>query len=289
MTSFYLNQIFYHYNKFDTQDDILLLTPYLFQPSASSSSSSSIINASSSSSSAIINAPSIINASSTPSIINAPNIINASSTSSTSSSIINSFFWCLYILHNGYASYLKIKQKYKNIELDERQKIMDYIKQHPYQIKESNIKITKIKMQEIMSDLLTSHILSISTYPILCIYYHISVYIIVQKICFYCGVSNNETKTVILEYMPLSNSSSSSSSSFYKIETNITSKKIDMIKNKYVFLDSFEKPFKGISNYKREELETMATKLEIKYEKKMKKEELFTTIRKATDCYIKLI
>jgi hypothetical protein len=288
MSSSYLNQIFYDYNKFDTKESILLLEPYMYNKSdipniqpISKEIPKSII------SSEILKKE--INNIKPPKEISDP-----------------SFFWCLYINHFGYDEFLKIGKKYKNIELEERVKMIDFIKQKPHKIKDSNIKITKIKTQEILSDLMSGQVISIFSYPIICLYYNISVYIVINKTYLYFGVSDSESKNVILHFKPSLHLCTSKTptlsadltgkgnsyhalekcegvkrgkSGIFVIESDVTDEKINKIKEELVCLESHDKPFKSISNYKVDDLENIAKKLGIfDITKKTKKDELFNLI-----------
>jgi hypothetical protein len=259
MSSSYLNQIFYDYNKFDTKESILLLEPYMYTET---------------------NIPimepipkTIIPKKNTEKIVNENKAKNPKKPEEISDP---SFFWCLYIIHFGYDAYMKIGKKYKNVELEERGKMIEFIKQNPHKIKDSNIKITKIKTQEILSDLLSGQFISIFSYPIICLYYNISVYIVINKTYLYFGVSDSEAKVVILHYKP---SLKGGKSGIFVIDSDATTEKINKIKEDFVCLESHEKPLKGISNYKVDDLENIAKKLGVFDEtKKTKKDELYNQI-----------
>jgi hypothetical protein len=62
----------------------------------------------------------------------------------------DTLFWCLYIAKNGLNAYNSITQGYSNIEMEEKQKIMESIKTQPSRLKNTNVKITNVAIQEIM-------------------------------------------------------------------------------------------------------------------------------------------
>jgi hypothetical protein len=65
----------------------------------------------------------------------------------------DTLFWCAYVVNKGEAEYEMIGNRYKNAEIEEKQKMIDFIKKNPDAIK-SSFKITGVKMKEIMSELM---------------------------------------------------------------------------------------------------------------------------------------
>jgi hypothetical protein len=188
----------------------------------------------------------------------------------------HSFFWCLYILHYGSRPFHEIKHKYGNVECEEKLKIVEYIKQTPSHLKKINQKITKSKLQEIMSELLTCPHLSIYAFSIICLYYDISIYIVNLKtnIYYHIGIQSEgeqPSKTFILH---------KTRPGIYKIDMNTTPDKINNIQQTMVLLESPEKAFKSLSAYKVCDLIDIATRLHICHDGKLKKAELYERICK---------
>ena len=61
-------------------------------------------------------------------------------------------FWCVFIAGKSYQDFINIGTKYKNQELHEKQKIIEFIKKTPSCMKSSNMKLSNVAIQEIMSD-----------------------------------------------------------------------------------------------------------------------------------------
>ena len=68
----------------------------------------------------------------------------------------DTLFWCIFILHFGYNEYLQVNRNYGIKELEVKQKIIEYLNKTPGVLKQTNYKITKASVQEILSDFLTS-------------------------------------------------------------------------------------------------------------------------------------
>ena len=66
-------------------------------------------------------------------------------------------FWCCYIGKYGLDKYNEIKRRAGNIEMDEKQKISEYFKNNPNQLKNINQKMTKARIQEIISEIMINN------------------------------------------------------------------------------------------------------------------------------------
>jgi glucose/arabinose dehydrogenase len=83
----------------------------------------------------------------------------------------DTLFWCLYIAKNGIHEYEMINQGYSNIEIAEKDKVMAFIKTQPSKLKNTNVKVTNIAIQEIMSDIITNTKLNVSTLIAMSLFY----------------------------------------------------------------------------------------------------------------------
>lgn len=198
----------------------------------------------------------------------------------------DTLFWCLYIINHGYNDYIQIGRNYGVKELEEKQKIFNYIKANPSKMKNTNYKITNIALQEIQSEMMTvQKQTSMQSMIAVFVYYHINLLIV------------DASEKTMLEFwvnkedIPCMNTKTTSDSAstyvLYKSKTgkyklqmeNIATYKIFEMKDKYVVLDSYIKPLKSITHYKLEELEEIAKKLVIYNEyKKYKKAELYQLV-----------
>ena len=187
-------------------------------------------------------------------------------------------FWCIYIIIKGYNDYISIDRNYGIVKLEIKQKIGEFIKENSNKMKNTNYKITKINIQEIMSELITvqkdTSILCLLT---ICIYYKINIILI------------HPNKKLMLEFI----SNQGIEQPYYviykenygKYTVDPDQKTIDDInkmKETIVCLDNYFKPIKGLSQYKVEELEKLASKLGLlDTSKKYKKSELYNIVGNA--------
>jgi hypothetical protein len=187
-------------------------------------------------------------------------------------------FWCIYIIVNGYDEYMSIDRNYGIVKLETKQKIGNFIKEQPTKMKTTNYKITKINIQEIMSELLTvQKDTSIICLLALSVYYNINIVLL------------HSNKKLMLEFI----SNKGIEQPYYLINkenhgkyTVDTDKKtiedINKMKDTIICLENYFKPMKSISHYKVEELENIAIKLGIFDEsKKYKKQDLFNLVGNA--------
>jgi hypothetical protein len=160
---------------------------------------------------------------------------------------IDTLFWCIYIAHYGYDTYLNIRNKYMNAEFVEKEKIMEYLKSNKNILKNINKKITINAHQEIMSELLTNKKTSVLAINAFAAYYKTN--IVVENTLngtYIEFVYNDEAKWIHLKYINRGR---------YGIS------EIRPIANIGIKIDSSDKPLRGISTYKISELNELATKI----------------------------
>jgi hypothetical protein len=187
-------------------------------------------------------------------------------------------FWCFYIIDKGYNDYISIDRNYGIVKLETKQKIGNFVKEQQNKMKMTNYKITKINIQEIMSEFMTvQKDTSIICLLTMCVYYNINIILL------------HPNKKLMLEF--ISNQGieqpyyviNKENHGKYTVNTNkLTKEDIDKMKETIVCLDNYFKPLKGISQYKVEELENIAKKMKIfDTSKKYKKQELYNLIGNA--------
>ena len=191
----------------------------------------------------------------------------------------DTLFWCLFIINFGYKEFLQVDRNYGVKELEEKQKIYEFIKNNSAKVKQTNYKITNVAIQEMLSELMTpqkqTSMLSLIG---LIVYYNVNLLIINEETkCMLEFWANTEMKTDTLTYILYK-----SSDGKYKLQfENIGEYKVNELRNKYMVLEHYSKYMKSVSGYKVEELEAIAQKLNIFDEtKKYKKSELYENIGK---------
>jgi hypothetical protein len=165
---------------------------------------------------------------------------------------IDSLFWSAYVIHKGEAEYTMIGSRYKNTEIEEKQKMIDFMKTHPDTIK-SSFKLSAVKMKEIMSELMMDTKTSWPAFLVMTVYYKINA-IVCYKQTFLefkvKGAENthlfhrSEAGHVTVDLTPLEESD----------VQQIYDTRVNLGQNP-------EKPLKAASSYKMEDLEELADKI----------------------------
>jgi len=194
----------------------------------------------------------------------------------------DTLFWCIYIIAYGYGEYINIDRNYGVAELENKKKIADYLRVNGSKMKQTNYKITKAAVQEIMSEFLTSQKdTSFQCLLALCVYHNLNVVILHNNnklmLEFLCS-SDLETPYYVLKKDGYGK---------YNVDTEKkTWKEVQEMKNQYICLDNHMKPMKAASHYKLEELDTLADKLGVlDITKKYKKAELYHIVNEAMNWY----
>jgi hypothetical protein len=240
----FLHQIFYPYNKFDSKSSLKELEPFMLSKMTKNKLQS------------IKQVISLFEIKPTESIETVmPIQQNKEIIYSTKE---NSLFWSIFIAQYGYAEYLSIGQKYGNVELEEKQKIIEHFKKNPKQLKQINVKVTNLMIQEIMSELMIQRSSSFLSTIAMAIYYQFHIILV------------NVTNNTYLDFFPTTTDNDCKKIVIYRnadgkygIDIDITDEKINSILE-YFKVDQQDKPLKGISTYKMTELEDICKKLGIK-------------------------
>jgi uncharacterized protein (UPF0262 family) len=207
---------------------------------------------------------------------------------------LDTLFWCLYIITHGYKDYIEIDRNYGVKELEEKQKISEFIKTNINKIKNTNYKITNVAIQEMLSEFLTVQ----KNTSILCliamtVYYNINILIIDSSDKTMLEFWAN--KDGVPQMDRLSEENAAMTYVLYKNENgkyklrieNISTSRIYEMKEKYLVLESYLKPIRAMASYKVEELEQMAKKLGVFDEtKKYKKNELYELVQGTITSFI---
>uniref|UniRef100_A0A6C0D4H1 Uncharacterized protein n=1 Tax=viral metagenome TaxID=1070528 RepID=A0A6C0D4H1_9ZZZZ len=191
----------------------------------------------------------------------------------------DTLFWCIYIAVFGYNDYLEVSRNYGVKELDIKKQIADFIQKTPTAFKNSNIKVTKVAIQEILSELLTSQKeTSIMCLLAMIIKYHIHILLTDPTDRFYLEYyydkDMDESPTYIIQKDTFGK---------YKVQLEPLSKEaLAQWKSSRFALESYLKPLQAISLYKVSELEDIARRFELYNEtKKYKKADLYNDICEA--------
>lgn len=166
----------------------------------------------------------------------------------------DSLFWCIYIAIHKYDEYLMLHNKHNMLELEWKQKLSKQITDCPSKLKQSNHKVTKANIQEILSDFMTApYKTNMLCVIAITVYYNIHIIIM--------NSTNNmrmefTTETLLTDALPID------TYVIYKNERNnysichepASADELARIRNSTFLIENNEKPLKSIGSYKVDEL-----------------------------------
>ncbi len=187
----------------------------------------------------------------------------------------DSLFWCLYILKHGYNDYIQIQRNYGIKKMEINQTIIDYLLPRQHKMKSVNARISKARIQEMFSDMMINHkdTHMVNVYGIICFYEFNIIMLDETKRVFirFQADDPDEKPTYLLRKDGYNN--------YSLVDEALTSNKLKEIEEAFVALETYEKPLKGVSNYKTGDLEAYIEKLGIaKGDDKIKKPDMFHMI-----------
>ena len=193
-----------------------------------------------------------------------------------------SVFWCLFVAHYGYSEYLQVGNRGKNRELEEKQAMMETLAKQTKLLKEGNMRLTHDAVQEILSTLMTSSSSDFLELVAYAHYYQKNVYVVFpHSYLVFSPFHGEEYPTIVLTKRPAQYDRNGGR---YRLDAEPTPETLSAIRESKVALEHFAKPFRGVSSYKLDELETFARKAGILAEagkeagKKLKKGELYEKV-----------
>jgi hypothetical protein len=187
-------------------------------------------------------------------------------------------FWSIYLAKFGKKEYDRVSTVLSgNEEMKEKMAMSQSF--HKMGASELSSKILQRKIticgcSEMASNLLTEKKLSWESLNIVCACYDCNIYIVdLQKKTYftYLRANSDQYDTYVL-YRTREKGPE------YYIDTSEQLFTIDQLRNNYVWIMGYEKPFKAVSHYKVNELEQMAKILGLKTEDKIKKADLYAKI-----------
>ena len=179
----------------------------------------------------------------------------------------DTLFWCLYIAKNGLNAYNAITQGYSNIEMQEKQQIMESIKTQPSRLKNTNVKITNVAIQEIMSDIVTNTALNVSTLIAMAVFYRARIILTKEK-KFYINICPTDEYEHTLIFHKNARGD-------YVIDTCVTESKIQQIETEQFRLNRYDRPLDAVSNFTVDDLRKLSVRLGVDQTVKYKKSELY--------------
>ena len=188
----------------------------------------------------------------------------------------DSLFWSIYIAKHGVKEFMSIG-RYHNIELEEKQKMVAAFQKAPAQLKQTNIKISNVAIQEILADLMINKRTQLSTIIAMSVYYGVEIYLVNESNCVYLRYTPSVVTETAIIYKDSTRGINYSVSTGSEHEILVSH-----IRDTMLELGHGAKLLPGISHYKVEDLEEIAGKINVNIGldsgKKMKKTELYAKI-----------
>lgn len=185
----------------------------------------------------------------------------------------DSLFWSIYIAKYGYNEFLRVGSNNGKLELKEKQAAVDCI--HSVgAVKMSELfhhKLTKVFVNELISDLLTKPKMSYSGVYAICAYYQSQVCIVDIEKNTYLHFANSFPDIYILYKNPQKKQS-------YFVDIGHQIMSLENIQKTMYCLVHYDKPLKSISNYTVSQLEDLAEQVGVTVLPKMKKQVLFEAL-----------
>jgi hypothetical protein len=185
----------------------------------------------------------------------------------------DSLFWSIYIAKFGYNEFLHVGSNNGKLELKEKQAAVDCI--HAIgavkMSEQFQHKLTKVYVNELISELLTKPKMSYSGVYALCAYYQCQVCIVDLEKNTYLHFANRNADLYILYKNPKKKHS-------YFVDIGHQLFSLEKIQLSMYCLVHYDKPLKSISNYTLTQLEELAKQMGLTVLPKTKKPVLFEKI-----------
>ena len=188
-------------------------------------------------------------------------------------------FGSIFLAHHGFDEFKRVRNVFGKTDNEEKQKIISYLQtQSPKQMNGLvNYNLTKVLYDKILHDLSTCPETPYHCVIGLCLYYKCSIYIVDTVLNTYITFINDTCPVFVLFKNPNAVRKKMSIPSYF-VDTTENCISVVEIEEKCFKLFHYDKPLQSITCYKLTELENIAQKLNISYEKKMKKKELYEKI-----------
>jgi len=199
--------------------------------------------------------------------ISTPTTSNSTSTPNHKN---DSLFWCLYILHFGYNDYLQVSRNYGVRSLEVKKQVGEWLTKCPHALKQTNYKVTKASIQEIMSECITCQKeTSMLTLLAILAHFKINIYLLDATERFLLELSGqvDDGPTFLIK--------KGGQFTYSIVGDCLSEDEKKAWKEKCVCLTHYEKPLLTISHYKVNDLLSIMQKLNMPIDAKKKKPELY--------------
>jgi hypothetical protein len=174
----------------------------------------------------------------------------------------DTLFWCFYIIHFGFDKYNLVGNTYFSMEKNFKIEMVE-----PMRKSKPMLKMHKLKIHDVEDELVNCQKIGIMGFSALCLYHNIN-YIIINGRTYTELILNDDDKVFVLHKI----------GDIYSYDIDASNEKIEQYRNTYYHIVDINKPIKGISAYKVDELNEIAKKLNIDLNKSYNKKELYQEI-----------
>ena len=186
----------------------------------------------------------------------------------------DTLFWCVYVAKHGIQEYREIPtNRYKNREIEEKQKIAAHFHTSPAT---RPAKMSMVLLKELLGEISTDRRMTLRTLPLWCIFYELSCVHVLntsnKTYLTYKFVTGGDQEQEFLYYDPKCRKYS------VFVDDTLDSSKIKPDLSAMLQIDTYNKPFKSISNYKVDELHTMIATFGLETVDKPKKQDLYQAL-----------
>ena len=186
-------------------------------------------------------------------------------------------FWSLFVAKYGKKEYDRIGKQNGNVEMKEKKAMAEQFQTLGASKLNTLLKtkLTKTKCLEMASEIVTLPKMRWAHLYIICMYFDCNIYLVdtEKKVYMTYFRENPENYDTFVIYR------NKGKGQPYWIDTSEQIMKINDIPNRYLWIASYEKPFKSASNYKVSELQTMIKLVGLSLcETKLKKQDLYDTL-----------
>lgn len=180
----------------------------------------------------------------------------------------DSLFWSIFVGQYGNDEFFTIHSKYKNRELDEKTKMIEFLKSASTPTLKPILKTLRITigdLKEIMGDIMIQKKTNLMSIYAFVLYYKRSIWIMHEGTRSYFAINYPDAdvdELPILIYKEFGGAGvSATTAARYTVELNPTKNQVENILGEYVAIDKYNKAMKGMSTYKTKELEEIANKM----------------------------
>jgi len=174
----------------------------------------------------------------------------------------DTLFWCFYILHFGFDKYNLIGNTSFSMEKNFKIEMIE-----PMRKSKSLLKSHKLKIHDVEDELVNCLKIGIMGFTALCLYHNINFILIHNRTYIELNL-NDDDKIYVIHKI----------GDTYSYDIDASIEKIDNYKNTYYRIININKPIKGISAYKVDDLNEIAKKLNIDLNKTYNKKDLYQEI-----------